>query len=514
MAIRSGGSSIFGRNNEPGATNIKGGTGGGWKPTFETPEAAGDRRVSLNSSEVVDLGERRVDEQIKKQEDYLRDWESSEQGRIQELDRADIDYMDQRRGAYEDESADLRSDELQYQKALNDARNVSRQNMEDATSTYKELSPMHREAMNRARDQAGSAMTLEEYMDPNNKVQSAYRNLYNTEGANLKSRYETEAQAAQKRGQADFGILSSLGAQAAAGANVGPMTVGQQMANMAVANQQAGEAYANTQRRMQALRDYGMQGEDALRSQGLAAGERAGDKAYEAGRLAQEDLARRMAETEGFDRRYRDDRTGISDRLTGIEGDRLASEGRMREQTFGGLRDLQDLGYSQKYGQVGRQGDLSRSMLGANIGMSDKRLGRADVKTQRQLGILGQKAAASAAEDERKRAMIGGALQGLGTVGGAVAGGFATGGNPMGVMMGAQLGGGIGGSLSGAAGGTPQPAPNYYSGGYQSFNQPQQPTVAPQPSPYMPPATPGGYNYGNQPYGGYNYPVRPTTMPS
>lgn len=117
---------------------------------------------------------------------------------------------------------------------------------------------------------AKSALTLEELMDPDNKVAKAFRESY-----------ERDAQAARQQGQQDYGILSALGAQAAQGqfGMSGPMTAGAMGQIYAQNQNQAGEAYARAQQRM-----YDLQ------QQGRKAGEEQTKLSYDAGQKAIADL--------------------------------------------------------------------------------------------------------------------------------------------------------------------------------------------------------------------------------
>jgi hypothetical protein len=462
---------------------------------------SGERKAE---KEAVQRGEAVSREEIGKQEAGVRDWGAQEESRLGQLSQADKDYLSGRTKTVQDYTRSTTAAESQFQEKLREAEDISRGNLTNARETYKTLSPMHRDVMNTAKTEADSAMSLRDYMDPNNRVQSAYRDLYNKEGASMRGRYETQAQNEQRQGVADYGVLSSLGAQAAANQSVGPMTVGQQMANMAVANRQAGEAFANTQRRMQLLRDYGMQGEDALRGQGLAAGERASDKAYEAGRLSREDLSRRMADFEGFEDRNIGRTTGISDRLVNLGGQTLGSQGRVRDTRAGGEREIQDLSRANTYGDVGRRGSLSRTMLEDISALSDKRMGRSDVGLQRELGTIANQRADRERDEAIRKGMFAGAINVAGTAAGGMMGG----------PQGAATGGGIAQSFTSPMmqGGGAAPQPAYFTGGYTPTQQ-SAPTVAPQPMPQqpMPPYTSGyapGYNYG----GGYTYPARPSLM--
>jgi len=446
-----------------------------------------------------------IDEQAKAGQEFFRDEAARNEARNTQADilatqaRANVSQNIQRTGEMENE----------YRQRLAEAENVSKENMENARNTYKQLSPYHRDAMERAKEEAGSAMTLREYMDPNNQVMQDVRSLYNTEGEGVFGRYDQQAQNIGRQGLADFGVLSSLGSQAAANAmgGMGPMTVGQQMAQMATANQQAGEAYAATQRRMNALRDMGMSSREALRQAGIERGFERGDRMYEAGRLAQEDLSRRMGEYEGFEDRNINRTTGISDRLVDLGTSKLGSRQREEGARYGGTSLLDQLAFDTEMGKLERDTGLSKGQLDDLRQIIGMRMGREDIDIDRLLAQKQIAAQQRAARDQSQAAMMSSILGTVGTIGGAIAGNMVMPG------VGGAVGAGVGGALGGAAGGgqgqvnasVPTTMPTY-GGNYTPMQQ----------SAYM-----SRYNLGVNPYGNYPYgndpnygTYRPTVNPS
>lgn len=126
----------------------------------------------------------------------------------------------------------------------------SQKQAQDAQATYtNNVLPQLQEIQAKHKVNANSAMTLEEAMDPNNKLATEIRELYDRLG-----------QQERMRGQQDFGVLSALGAQAAGGQfGVMPMTSGR-MGQIYAANQtQAGDAYARAQQRMYDLQQQGIE---------------------------------------------------------------------------------------------------------------------------------------------------------------------------------------------------------------------------------------------------------------
>jgi hypothetical protein len=234
-----------------------------------------------------------------------------------------------------------------YRSKVSKLENEAEEQSKDSREVYTSLTPRYEDMMNTAQTEAGFAMSLQDAMDPNNKVATGTRQIYDQYGNRLQQNYNTEGDAAQRQydslgnlaqqeysnlgnqalagynslgnqaesgyqslaantqqnfdqygqasqnryfdeaaaarrrfedaaqgenrlGLSNFGVMSALGAQAAQGAQgPGPMTLGQQMAGLAAANRQAGEAFANTQRRMQGLKDQGMMSESELRRMGL-----------------------------------------------------------------------------------------------------------------------------------------------------------------------------------------------------------------------------------------------------
>ncbi len=143
----------------------------------------------------------------------------------------------------------------------------------DASKTYTNtIQPNLKNLMERANADTSHAMTLQQAMDPNNAVATQTRQLY-----------ETQAQNEGRQGLADTGVLQAMGMQSMGSQlnGAGPMTGGQLAALMGQNQAQSGAAYAQTQRRMQGLRDQGLnmgfQRSDQAYNQGLDAQQRLGN---------------------------------------------------------------------------------------------------------------------------------------------------------------------------------------------------------------------------------------------
>ncbi len=182
-----------------------------------------------------------------------------------------------------------------------------------------------------------SAMTLAEAGDPNNKVQTDVRAMYDKQG-----------QAARTQGMQDFGVLSALGSQAAGqqfGAGT-PMTAGMQGQIYAANQGQAGNAYAKAQQRMH-----------DLQQQGIDRGFDESSKQYDRGQNATKDFI----DAEGvYAQRGRDNR----DELNSYDSDRFG----VKMGQFGENRDM-DMGFAG----IGRdnsyaQGERDLGALGQKYG--------------------------------------------------------------------------------------------------------------------------------------------------
>lgn len=178
------------------------------------------------------FGNRKANEAQKKAQQANEDWYSEQQPGLDKAQGYGQAYYDQIKG-----QADSYMQDAATQGA--DARKVY-------TGT---IQPRLQGIMEDAQRESNSAMTLQQAGDPNNAVQTAYRNQYNQEGAN-----------AMKQGQADAGVLAGLGAQATAQqiGGAGPMTGGQMAAMQGANMSQAGQAAFNAQKRMNDLRQQGM----------------------------------------------------------------------------------------------------------------------------------------------------------------------------------------------------------------------------------------------------------------
>ena len=351
---------------------------------------------------------------------------------------------------------DLDNSSKQYESGRKQLMREAEGQANDATQTYADLSSKMRKSAEDSSKEAGNAMTLAQLADPAN---SAAFNNYN-------GIFQNQAQNEGRQGQADYGVLASLGAKATGNgmAGMGPMTAGQQAAMMAGSQRQAGEAYANTQRRMQSLRDQGLQ-------TGLAAHQ----NQYDMGQQARNFNQQVIGNSANLQSQAISGLGSLRGERGGYQGDIAGAQSGRAMRGLGNLQE--DFGMNQGFrGDVMQRGNA----------LSGAQQTRQDVLEGRQMAKEGAAAQASAQESAGNKAMIGAGIGAIGTIGGAAVGSMA---GPVGTAAGASLGGAAGNALgsqvagdsmgAGSAGrynlGVQQPVMN------QGFGQPQA-----QPQAYMP----------------------------
>lgn len=337
--------------------------------------------------------------QMKSNEDTQYD---QNQGYNSKLGSADDAYL----AAYGRNANNYMTSQNQLQSEIQDSQT-------DARNTYSgTIQPRLQNLMENAHTNSLSAMSLSDAMDPNNAVASATRKLYNdqansqnqayqTEAANtrdqynqqgtsVQNQYNQQAQNEGKAGLASAGVLGALGMQNMAGqlGNI-PMTGGQLQALMGTNQAQAGSAYAQTQQRLNSLRDQGVQGNLALQqsgldnatsqrqtglgrasdlqSQGLSAGSNASTTAYNQGQQATQNYGQSVANVESASDRqaardtdYRNQRGAISGTNYGVSQN-LADTTRGVSQA-GTLRDMAT--YNTHMG--GQQANIAGDIAGIN----------------------------------------------------------------------------------------------------------------------------------------------------
>jgi hypothetical protein len=284
----------------------------------------------------------------------------------------------------------------------------------DAQTTYSnDIAPNQKQLMERAMTNAGSAMSLEDAMNPNNKVASGVRDMYNKEGQTIR-----------QQGLNDAGVLAALGAQATAGQMGGmPAFTGSNLAMMNAQNQrQSGEAFAAAQKRMMDMRE-----------QGLSKGLEQSNAMYDRGQVAQDRAAGRIGEYEGGMDRNIDRQRGFRDEQQNYAADRMGVQRGMAAEEF----------------------DIGQGLAGAQHGM------RQDA-SNRELGFIGDDAADRTASIQNRAANVAnnGAERRNQLLNMPA--------NFFGGMMGAKMGGGGGGQVAGPSQSTYQGQNQGVAGGMYS----------------------------------------------
>jgi hypothetical protein len=278
----------------------------------------------------------------------------------------------------------------------------------DARTTYEgTIKPGNLELMNQAMGNARSAMSLDDYMNPDNKVSRATRDLY-----------DQQAQGVGKQGLADAGILMGMGAQATGQAfgTGGPMSTGQLQSLYAANQAQSGKAYANTQKQM-----------SDLKQQGLTQGLLQSDKAYQAGERAQgraSDTIRNVADAEG---QYINKASGLRGEQAGIGSDIMGLNLGVNQADYGISSGRNERGLG-----------LNTNRLDRNASLENVRSG---VLTQDQANQAALARAGLQSNERMKGALIQAGATGAGAYLGSAGG-------PAGAQQGAQAGSLIGGAAA------------------------------------------------------------------
>lgn len=303
----------------------------------------------------------------------------------------------------------------------------------DASKTYSNtIKPRLNSVMEDAQRQAAGAMTLQQAGDANNDVARQTRQLY-----------ENQAQGEGKRGIADYGVMSALGAQATAGqlGGASPLTGGQLQAIQGANMSQAAQAYGNVQKRMQNLRDQGL-------NQGFARS----DLQYQRGQDAQSRYRQSIGDISAAQNDYLGQQQNLRGEQSGYGGNIFDTQAGMANRDYNNIGE--DLSY--KNSSIGRTSALDQGNALQNQGLINTRYGNQQAALQSDLA--GTNAAAAG-----RLSAIGGLIgAGAGAYGASqgMGGGGAGGGSPMqGAQSGAQIGSSIFGGLAGNAGQSQQQYP-------------------------------------------------------
>lgn len=309
-------------------------------------------------------------------------------GKINEgLDTSTQGYLQGLQGYTSEAQGDLKSLRDQSDAAASDAK-----------QTYlNTVQPRLKDLMEKTGSSAAGAMSLQDAMDPNNKVASGVRDLY-----------ERQAQNEGKSGMGAVSTLQNLGAQNFASqlGTMGPMSGGQIAALMGQNQANAGAAFQGIQSRQQDLRDTGLK-------QGFART----DKAFEQGREAQGDYAssinnynqgnrqsdqdqtRARAEHSGYGQDIYNLGTGFLGTKQGAAQSKAARDQAAASGYYGGIRETA-LGQAKDYAadQERKQGMFSGGM-GALANMGGGYMsGKYDKKLDQISGSGSSKDASSSSE--------------------------------------------------------------------------------------------------------------------
>lgn len=344
----------------------------------------------------------------------------------------------------------IRSAEEENQGRMNTLLNHAQDQATKADTTYTNtIQPSFKNGMEKADNNASQAMRLTDAGDMNNPVQQGVRSFFEQQATNQ-----------GRQGLADVGVMQSLGAQANnQQMSAGRAMSGSQMQLMQASNgAQAGQAFANTQKRMQNLRDQGVE-------QGIAQSSAQYDRGQQAVNTAsnqRQGFLNAESQNTGRAQASRGEQQGFGNAISGSK------------QRVGGTD------YNRDMSQYARNVDRSGQFYNLDTGLANQRLSDTQMRNQ-----MSQDIDLGAISDERMKAygqmqaansqmaatnqMIGAGIQGAATGVGAYFGGS------QGAAAGSQAGGAVGGGVAGglnsqgmAYGQAPQQqrGVSYYGGGY------------------------------------------------
>lgn len=246
----------------------------------------------------------------------------------------------------------------QYVKKADQLAAQAEDQAKNAQRTYSnDIQPVQKGLMDDAYRNSQSAMSLEDAMNPNNKVSKGVRDLYDQQGQKIR-----------QQGLTDAGVLAAMGAQATAGQLGGmPVFTGSNLANLSAQNQrQSSEAFSAAQKRMMDLQEQGL-------GKGIEQSNAMYDRGQEARGMAS-DLSGRYQQgynqNDEIQRGYRDEQQGYAaDRMGVLLG--------MSGQEYDINNNLSDISHGLSQGQMNRDlgilGDDYSSQIGSIQNMSNIR---------------------------------------------------------------------------------------------------------------------------------------------
>lgn len=318
-----------------------------------------------------------------------------------------IDDYKQKAGAAYGEMKDSSS------KLQGDTEKLKSQAQDQATKSgtvYQNLGTKMDELNNQQKVNSDNAMSLRDYSN------ASTNSVFN----DTKGIYEQQAQNEGKQGQADYGVLASMGAQAMGQgmAGAGPMTAGAQSAMMAGSQRQAGEAYANVQNRMQGLRD-----------QGLNMGFNRMDKVYDAGQAAQNTYQNGLGARGNLQTQANSESAGFRDQDNGYN-----------TQIAGQKDRRSNIDHGQAQENYGLDNGFSKDKMQRANGITGARQGVIDADYASKIGSISKTEQQQAASRAEQASWVNAGIGAAGTIGGAMLAGPA----------GAAVGGGLATRAAGA----------------------------------------------------------------
>lgn len=293
-------------------------------------------------------------------------------------------------------------------KLQGDTEKLKSQAQDQATNSgtvYKNLGTKMDDLNNQQKINSDNAMSLRDYSN------ASTNSVFN----DTKGIYEQQAQNEGKQGQADYGVLASMGAQAMGQgmAGAGPMTAGAQSAMMAGSQRQAGEAYANVQNRMQGLRD-----------QGLNMGFNRMDKAYDAGQAAQNTYQNGLGARGNMQTQANSESAGFRDQDNGYN------------TQIAGQRDRRsNLDLSKSQENYGMDSGFSKDKMQRANGITGARQGVIDADYASKMGSISKTEQQQAASRAEQASYVNAGIGAAGTIAGAAVAG------PAGAAVGGTLAG-------------------------------------------------------------------------
>jgi hypothetical protein len=286
----------------------------------------------------------------------LEEWEAKKKAANDGLTSSDSKHQTSVNTLGKDYLTSQESSIGQFIDKMNGLEDKAKTQMSSSDAMYSNtIIPEFKNLMESSKQNAAGAMSLEEAMDPNNKIHTQIRELYDNLGKQ-----------SLQQGRQDYGVLSALGAQAAKGQfGVGqPMTAGMMGQIYAQNQNQAGEAFARAQQRMYDLQQQGIdRGFDENRHW------------YEQGQLAQDRYGNTVKDLTSAQNLYDDSQSRYRDELSGYAGNISGANSALASDKYNiGLTDA-DLAKANEYGKIMRESGLDDSVYAQKGQLANNSLG-------------------------------------------------------------------------------------------------------------------------------------------